>query len=236
MGRVIADICGKDAELHVVAGFDIVLPQTITFPVYSKFEDFTGTADALIDFSSPGSIDDGLLAFCVKRKIPAVLCTTGYSEAQTALIGEAAKLIPIFKSANMSIGINLLADIVREAAGKLGIDFDAEIVESHHRQKVDAPSGTALLLADAVKSGRSDKLENVYERQSRREPRGSGEIGISAVRGGTIPGEHTVIFAGRDEVIEFKHTVYSREVFAAGAVRAAKFIADIKEPGFYSKF
>jgi 4-hydroxy-tetrahydrodipicolinate reductase len=130
----------------------------------------------------------------------------------------------------------LLAEIVREAAAKLGADFDVEIVEAHHRKKLDAPSGTALMLADAVKQGRSDaELQNVYERQSRREPRAADELGISAVRGGTIPGEHTVIFAGRDEVLEFKHTVYSREVFASGAVKAAKFLAAVKEPGLYSK-
>ncbi|MDR2606108.1 MAG: 4-hydroxy-tetrahydrodipicolinate reductase [Oscillospiraceae bacterium] len=235
MGRVIADIAAEDSELHVVAGIDRIPGTEITFPVYASLQDFTGVGDVIIDFSSPDALD-GILAYCVGTKTPAVLCTTGYTEEHIQRIQEVSRFVPIFKSANMSIGVNLLAEIVREAAAKLGADFDVEIVESHHRKKLDAPSGTALMLADAVKQGRSDtELQNIYERQSRREPRASNELGISAVRAGTIPGEHTVIFAGRDEVLEFKHTVYSREVFASGAVKAAKFLAAVKEPGLYSK-
>jgi len=233
MGRAVADIVAGDPDIHVVAGIDRVPGADITFPVYSSLQDFTGVGDVIIDFSSPDAIDS-ILSYCSSKKTPVVLCTTGYANEHIEKIKEITKYVPVFKSANMSIGINLLADLISEAAAKLGADYDVEIVESHHRKKVDAPSGTALLLADAVRFGRSD-LENIYERQSRRQPRESNELGISAIRGGTIPGEHTVIFAGRDEVIEFKHTVYSREVFASGAVRAAKFLTTVNEPGLYSK-
>jgi 4-hydroxy-tetrahydrodipicolinate reductase len=234
MGRVIAEICANDPEAHVVAGFDIVLPNAFTFPIYSDFADFTGTADALIDFSSPDAIDRGLLKLCVSGKIPIVLCTTGHSAAQLAEIEAAAKSVPVYKSAKMSVGINMLTDLIREAAARLGSAYDVEIVESHHRRKLDAPSGTALMLADSVKAGLDGSYTLTFDRSGRREPRRDDEIGISAVRGGTIPGEHSVIFAGRDEVIEFRHTIYSREAFGEGAVRAAKFIAGVKTPGLYS--
>lgn len=189
-------------------------------------------ADALIDFSHPAALT-GLLDFCVGRKLPAVLATTGYSEEQLAQIGQAAKSIPIFRSANMSLGVNVLMDLVRRAAALLGEDFDVEIQERHHRRKLDAPSGTALMLAHAAASALPYEPEHVYDRHSVRKPRDRREIGISSLRGGTIVGDHTVVFAGRDEVVEISHHAASREVFAVGAVKAAKFLAGVDAPGLY---
>lgn len=173
------------------------------------------------------------MRFCLQKKIPCVLCTTGYSQQQLEQIEAAAKEIPVFRSGNMSLGVNLLTALVKKAAAVLGEGFDVEIVERHHRMKVDAPSGTALMLADAAASALPHESEYVYERQSVRQKRGLNEIGISSIRGGTIVGEHEVIFAGNDEVIELKHTAYSRNVFANGAVSAAVYMAGIKTPGMY---
>ena len=233
MGRTVAGIIAGEPQVTVVAGFDIFGGVPGDFPVYADPMDFTGEADAVIDFSNPAALDS-LLAYCTARKLPAVLCTTGYSPEQLAEIDKAAWVIPVFRSGNMSLGINLLADLVRRACAVLGDGFDVEIAERHHKRKVDAPSGTALILADAAKSALPYDASYVYERQSRREPRGACEIGISAVRGGTIVGEHEVIFAGLDEIIEIKHTAYSRDVFAAGAVKAAKYVATVNAPGLYS--
>ena len=193
---------------------------------------FTGEADAVIDFSSPAALD-GLLAFALERKVPLVLATTGYSDEQLAQIDEASKRIPIFRSANMSLGINVLLELVKKAAAVLGDSYDIEIVEKHHNRKVDAPSGTALMIADAAASALNFKPEYVYERHSVRQSRDKKEIGISAVRGGTIVGIHEIMFAGRDEIIEIKHTAMSREIFANGAVKAAKFLAGMSKPGMY---
>jgi 4-hydroxy-tetrahydrodipicolinate reductase len=237
MGRVVAGIAAGDEDVSVAAGISRSVVTDLPFKTYTSYSGFDGTADVLIDFSSPAAVDIGMLDMCAAKKIPAVLCTTGYSDAQTTKIKAAAEKLPIFKTANLSIGINLLTELVTQAAAKLGLDFDVEIAEAHHRRKVDAPSGTALMLADAARKGLApNRMGYVFDRSNRREARSNSEIGISSVRGGTIPGEHTVIFAGRDEVIEFKHTVYSREVFAAGAIRAAKFLAGINEPGIYDKF
>ena len=233
MGRVVAAIAGGDPELSVVAGFDITTAASDDFPVYRDPVEFGGTADAVIDFSNAAALE-GLLAYCLKSKTPLVLCTTGHSEGQLDTISEAAKQIPIFKSGNMSLGVNLLVNLVRRACEVLGESFDVEIIERHHRRKVDAPSGTALLLADAAASALPYSSVNVFERQSRRIPREKREIGISAVRGGTIVGEHEVIFAGLDEVIELKHSAASRDVFAAGAIRAVKFIVEVSKPGMYN--
>ena len=232
MGRVVATIAGGDPDITVLAGFDINTAATDSFPVYLDPVEFTGTADVVIDFSNPSALD-GLLIYCQKHHTPLVICTTGYSDEQLEAIQAASKEIPVFRSSNMSLGINLLIDLVRRACAVLGESFDVEIIERHHRRKVDAPSGTALLLADAAASVLPYTSVNVFERQSRKEPRGKQEIGISAVRGGTIVGEHEVIFAGLDEVIELKHTASSRDVFAAGAVRAARFIVSVTEPGMY---
>ena len=232
MGRVVADICAEDPDVEVAAGFDLLGPGDRPFPVFSSPAQFTGQADALIDFSSPAALD-GLLDFGKDKKVPLVLATTGYSEEQIAQISDAAQVIPIFRSANFSLGINVLLDLVKKAAAVLGGGYDVEIVERHHNRKVDAPSGTALMIADAAAQSLPYQAHYVYDRQSVRQKRDPHEIGISAVRGGNIVGDHEIIFAGRDEVIEIRHSAMSREVFASGAVRAAKFLAKVQEPGLY---
>lgn len=232
MGQVVEAICKADSQVEVVAGFDVNQANR-DYPVYVSPANFTGEADALIDFSSPKALD-GLLAFAVERKVPMVLATTGYSQEQIAKIEEAAQSVPIFRSANMSLGINVVLDLVRRAAAILGESCDIEIVERHHNRKVDAPSGTALMLADAAKEGLSYDVDYTYGRHDRREARPKNEIGISAVRGGTIVGVHEVIFAGRDEVIEIRHEAQSREIFASGAVKAAKFLTTVRQPGLYN--
>lgn len=231
MGRVVESICEADPDVSVVAGFDVSL-ESRAFPVFVSPANFTGEADAVIDFSSPAALD-GLLAFALERKVPLVLATTGYSDEQLAQIDETSKRIPIFRSANMSLGINVLLELVKKAAAVLGDSYDIEIVEKHHNRKVDAPSGTALMIADAAASALNFKPEYVYERHSVRQSRDKKEIGISAVRGGTIVGIHEIMFAGRDEIIEIKHTAMSREIFANGAVKAAKFLAGVSKPGMY---
>lgn len=232
MGRVVADICGSDPDVEIAAGIDLLAQPMDGFSVYSTPAACGVEADAVIDFSHPAALS-GLLDFCVGRELPIVLATTGYSDEQLAQIDEAAKSIPVFRSANMSLGINVLVDLIKRASSLLGEDFDVEIVERHHRRKLDAPSGTALMLADAAASALLCEAEYVYDRHSVRKPRDKREVGISAVRGGTIVGDHTVIFAGRDEVIELSHHAASREVFAAGAVKAAKFLASVDTPGLY---
>ena len=233
MGRVVESICAADPDLEIVAGFDLLGSGDREFPVYSSPAEFSGTADVVIDFSSPAALS-ALLDFGKSHGIPLVLCTTGYSPEQLAAIDGAAKSLPIFRSANMSLGVNVLLDLVRRACAVLGEDYDVEIVERHHNRKVDAPSGTALMIADAAASALPYQPEYVYERQSVRKPRDKHEIGISAVRGGGIVGDHEVIFAGRDEVIEIRHSAMSREVFASGAVKAARFLAGVNAPGLYS--
>lgn len=232
MGRVVEDICNADPDIQVAAGFDILGSGDRDFPVFSSPAQYSGPADAAVDFSHPAALEN-LLAWALERNVPLVLATTGYSEEQLAKITAAAEHIPVFRSANMSLGINVLLDLVKRAAAILGDSYDVEIVERHHRRKVDAPSGTALMLADAAAEALPYESVYTYERQSVRRPRQSHEIGISSVRGGTIVGDHEVIFAGRDEVIELRHSAQSREVFANGAVQAAKFLAG-KVPGLYS--
>ena len=232
MGRVVESICSADPEIQIAAGFDLLGSGEREFPVFSSPAQFSAGADAAIDFSHPSALDS-LLSWALERRVALVLATTGYTPEQLAQIDDAARSIPIFRSANMSLGINVLMDLVRRTAAILGESYDVEIVERHQRRKVDAPSGTALMLAQAAAEGLPYAPEYVYERQSVRRPRGDHEIGISSVRGGTIVGEHEVVFAGRDEVIELHHSAQSREVFANGAVRAAKFLAG-KAPGLYS--
>jgi len=232
MGRVVASLCQGDPQVEIAAGFDVLGSTDRDFPVFSSPAQFQGEADAVIDFSSPAALD-GLLEFSMARKIPLVLATTGYTPEQVAQIGAAALKTPIFRSANMSLGINVLLELVKKAAAVLGDSCDIEIVERHHRRKVDAPSGTALMIADAAAQACGPETEYVYERHSSRQPRDKKEIGISAVRGGTIVGEHEIIFAGHDELIEIKHTALSREIFAQGALEAAKFMANVSAPGLY---
>lgn len=231
MGQVVESICNADAEITVVAGFDVNQANR-AYPVYVSPMNFSGEADAVIDFSSPKALT-GLLTFCKERKVPVVLATTGFTAEQLAEIDEAAKEVPIFRSANMSLGINVLLELVKKAASVLGDTCDIEIVEQHHKRKVDAPSGTALMIADAAASALNYDAEYNYGRHERREARPKNEIGISSVRGGTIVGVHEIIFAGRDEIIEIKHTAMSREIFASGAVKAAKFLTG-KPAGMYN--
>lgn len=231
MGQVVESICVADPDITIVAGFD-VNPVERDYPVFHSPADFTGEADAVIDFSNPAALDN-LLAFCTEKKIPLVLATTGFSDAQLEQIKEASHQVAIFRSANMSLGINVLLELVKKAATVLGDSYDIEIVEKHHNRKVDAPSGTALMIADAAASGLNFQPEYVYERHSVRQSRDKKEIGISAVRGGTIVGIHEIMFAGRDEIIEIKHTAMSREIFANGAVKAAKYLAAGRTPGMY---
>ncbi len=232
MGRVIQDIVSGKENMRIVAGFDINTKKCADFPVFSDPFEFKGGCDVIIDFSNASSTEH-LLEYCEKNRIPVIICTTGHSESQLDKIREASQKIPVFRSGNMSVGINLMMDLLKRSASVLQEGFDVEVIEKHHNQKLDAPSGTALMLADAVSSALPHKPEYVYDRHERREKRPVNEIGISTIRGGTIVGEHSVLFCGRDEIIEIKHTALSREVFAVGAVDAAEFMAGGLKPGIY---
>lgn len=225
MGQVISGIVEKDPDVEIVAGIDIADQGKNSYPVFTDIDACQVEADAIIDFSSAKATDK-LLEYSAARQIPVVLCSTGLSEEQLAKVEETSKKVAVLKSANMSLGINTLLKLVQDAAKVLATaGFDMEIVEKHHRLKVDAPSGTALALADSINEAMDNKYHYVYDRSQKREKRDDKEIGISAVRGGTIVGEHEIIFAGQDEVIEFKHTAYSKAIFGKGAVEAAKFLA-----------
>lgn len=233
MGQVVTQMVANTPGIETVAGFDLNPVKLNDYPVYADPMEFPGEADCVIDFSHPNALT-GLLDFCKAKGCGIVLATTGYSKEQLSQIEEASKQVRIFKSANMSLGINVLLALVKQATKVLGATSDIEIVEKHHNRKLDAPSGTALMIADAAAEVLEETPEYVYERHSQRKKREKNEIGISAVRGGTIVGEHEVIFAGTDEVLEIKHTAYSREIFATGAVKAAGFIAGKTEPGMYN--
>lgn len=225
MGQVISGIVEKDPDAEIVAGIDIADQGKNSYPVFTDIDTCQVEADAIIDFSSAKATDK-LLEYSAARQIPVVLCSTGLSEEQLAKVEETSKKVAVLKSANMSLGINTLLKLVQDAAKVLATaGFDMEIVEKHHRLKVDAPSGTALALADSINEAMDNKYHYVYDRSQKREKRDDKEIGISAVRGGTIVGEHEIIFAGQDEVIEFKHAAYSKAIFGKGAVEAAKFLA-----------
>lgn len=231
MGRVISRLVEEDEETEIVCGVDINTDTDNSYPVVTSIEEFEGKADVVIDFSHPSSLS-GVLGYCKKTNTPVVLATTGFSAEQKEEFIAAAKEIPVFFSANMSLGINLLISLAKQAAKLLEGNFDIEIVERHHNRKIDAPSGTALAIADAIDETLSYPAEYVYDRHGVRRKRKSTEIGISAVRGGTIVGDHEVIFAGTDEVIELSHHAASKEVFAVGAIKAAKFMKD-KPAGMY---
>ena len=225
MGQVISGIVEKDPDAEIVAGIDIADQGKNSYPVFTDIDTCQVEADAIIDFSSAKATDK-LLEYSAARQIPVVLCSTGLSEEQLAKVEETSKKVAVLKSANMSLGINTLLKLVQDAAKVLATaGFDMEIVEKHHRLKVDAPSGPALALADSMNEAMDNQYHYVYDRSQKREKRDDKEIGISAVRGGTIVGEHEIIFAGQDEVIEFKHTAYSKAIFGKGAVEAAKFLA-----------
>ncbi|MBQ9802713.1 MAG: 4-hydroxy-tetrahydrodipicolinate reductase [Clostridia bacterium] len=218
---------------RIVAGVDLNPTAAGSYPIYTSPEEFEGKADVIVDFSHHSALS-GLIAYAKRTATPLVVCTTGHTEEELAEMREAGRDVPVFFSRNMSLGINLLMALCRKAAATLGADFDVEIIEKHHNKKLDAPSGTALMLADCIKEAdESAAHPYVFERQSVRRQRERGEIGISAVRGGTIVGEHDVLFCGKDEVITLSHSAASREVFATGALRAAHFMAG-KEPGFYN--
>lgn len=222
MGRVVASIIENRTDCEIVAGIDIH-PMDAAFPVFATASQCPA-ADVIIDFSHPSCVVP-LLDHAKANNIPAVICTTGLGEEELAAVHAAAEEIPVFFSANMSLGVNLMAELCKKAAALLGSDFDVEIIEKHHNQKIDAPSGTALMLADAVASALPYTAHYEYDRHSRRQKREKNEIGIHAVRGGTIVGEHEVIFAGRDEVLTISHSAASKEIFAVGAVNAAVFLA-----------
>ena len=224
MGQVISGLVEKDPDAEIVAGIDVADQGKNSYPVYTNMEECQVEADAIIDFSSAKATDK-LLEYSAARQIPVVLCSTGLSQEQLAKVEETSRKVAVLKSANMSLGINLLMKLVKEAAQTLAAaGFDMEIVEKHHNQKLDAPSGTALALADSINEAMGNPYEYVYDRSQRRQKRDKKELGISAVRGGTIVGDHDVIFAGKDEVITFSHTAYSKAVFGKGAVAAAKFL------------
>ena len=224
MGQVITGIVAADKDAEIVAGIDIVDNRQNPYPVFTNIDDCNVEADVIIDFASSKAIDK-LLDYVETRKIPVVLCTTGLSEEQLARVEEVSKKVAVLKSANMSLGINTLFKVLKSVSPLLAeAGFDIEIVEKHHHFKVDAPSGTALALGDAINESLPEKYEYKFDRSQDRIPRPKNEIGFSSVRGGTIVGEHDVIFAGEDEVITFSHTAYSKSVFAKGAVEAAKFL------------
>ena len=232
MGHTITGLAKDMKEIEIVAGVDLKEEDSLGYPVFSSLEACNVEADVIVDFASAKAVDH-LLDYCGEKKMPLVLCTTGLSEEQLRKVKETSEKTAILRSANMSLGINTLLKLLQDAAKVLaGAGFDMEIVEKHHNQKVDAPSGTALALADSINEAMDGQYHYVYDRSQVRKKRDVKEIGISAVRAGTIVGEHEVIFAGTDEVIEFKHTAYSRSVFAKGAVEAAKFLAEQKR-GMY---
>lgn len=233
MGQVLTRLFAEDELTTVVAGIDPFSENHNNYPVFKSIKECNVEADVLVDFSNAKAVD-GLLEYCTKKRLPVVLCTTGLSEAQLESVEEASKEVAILRSANMSLGINLLMDLVKKATAVLAEEgFDIEVVEKHHRHKLDAPSGTAIALADAA----NEVLGNAYQynlgRFDERKERLEKEIGFASVRGGTITGEHDVIFAGMDEVITLSHTAYSRDIFGKGALAAAKFLAG-KGAGMYS--
>ncbi len=233
MGHVISDLIADMKDVQVAAGVDPYGDSQTAFPVFRSLDDCDVETDVIIDFSSAAAVDS-VIDYAASHKVPLVECTTGLSEDQIAHLEKASQSVAILRSANMSLGINTLMKLLQTAARILGdAGFDIDIVEKHHRRKLDAPSGTALALADAINEATDQRYNYVYDRSQRREQRPSNEIGISAVRGGTIVGVHDVIFAGTDEVVEISHTAYSRAVFGKGAIEAARFLAG-KPAGLYN--
>ena len=233
MGAAVQNFASQREDCSIVAGVDVAGQSQGGFPVYASLQDVQEEAQVVVDFSHPSALSS-ILEYC--RSHPgtaAVLCTTGYSAQQTQEIQEAAKELPLFYSRNMSLGVNLLIELAKKAEAVLGDTFDVEIVEMHHNQKIDAPSGTALMLANSISDALTEKPHYEFDRHSKRQKRNKNEIGIHAIRGGTIVGEHEIIFAGLDEIIKISHSARSKELFAVGAVNAALYLKG-KEPGFYS--
>ncbi len=233
MGQVITGICKEDDAVCIVAGIDVIDNKDNGYPVFTDIDACDVEADVIVDFAAAVAVDK-LLKYAESKNIPVVLCTTGLSPEQLSKVSQVSEKVAILKSANMSLGINTIMKLLKDAIGVFGpAGYDVEIVEKHHNLKVDAPSGTALALADSINEASNNQYEYIYDRSQTRNKRDKRELGISAVRGGTIVGEHEVIFAGIDEVIEIKHTAYSKSVFAKGAVEAAKFLAG-KPAGMYN--
>ncbi len=230
MGASIINAASARSDVKIVGGVDLVAPQNADFAYAKNFSELDCQADVIIDFSNPAVLDS-MLAYAVEKKLPVVICTTGYSEEQKQKIKDVSAQIPVFYSGNMSLGINLIIELAKKAASVFGDSFDVEIIEQHHNQKLDAPSGTALMIADAVSQVRENS-EYVYDRHAYRKKREKKEIGIHSVRGGNIVGEHEVIFAGQDEVLTISHSARSKTVFAVGALNAAIFLKG-KAPGMY---
>ncbi len=232
MGAAVTKAVAERDDIQISAGVDIFESVTLPYPVFSSFEEVSCDADVIIDFSNPSALSS-ILSYSEKHGIPAVLCATGYTSEQNKLIEKASEKTAMFRSGNMSLGINLLSELANAAAKILGTSFDVEIVEAHHNLKLDAPSGTALMLEKAVENGLDYTPELVFDRHDRSQKRDKHEIGMHSVRGGTIVGEHEIIFAGNDEIIKLSHTALSKNVFAAGAVNAAVYMKN-KPAGLYN--
>lgn len=233
MGKVISQtVAEKFDDVKIVAGIDIVETQNFDYPVFSDPEKINVQADVIIDFSYYGAVDK-IVDYAVEKKLPIVVATTGLMQEHIDHINKAAEIIPVFRSANMSLGVNLISELAKKAAEILGYNFDIEIVEAHHNQKIDSPSGTALMLADAINDTRDNSMKYEFDRHSKRTKRTQNEIGIHSVRGGTIVGEHEIIFAGNDEIIKISHSAASKQIFATGSINAAIFLVGQK-PGLYS--
>lgn len=230
MGRVLARCINEESDLELLCGVSPQNTEDLNFKTYSTMNEINEKSDVVIDFSHHSTLDD-VLSYTIKTKTPLVIATTGYNDEELGKIHEASKIIPIFHSYNMSLGVNVLLRLVKEAANVLS-NFDIEVIEKHHNKKVDAPSGTAVMIANAIKEV-LPSLENNYGRYGRESKRKENEIGIHAIRGGTIVGEHDVIFAGHDEIVEIKHTAQSKDIFAKGSIAAAKFIV-AQEAGYYN--
>lgn len=231
MGTAVTNAIKERDDIHITAGVDVFECDTLPYPVFPAFDEVSCEADVIIDFSNPSALAS-ILDYSVKNNIPAVLCATGYTAEQNQMIENASKSVAVFRSGNMSLGINLLSELAKAAAKILGGSFDVEIVEAHHNLKLDAPSGTAIMLEKAVEDGLDYKPDLVYDRHDRSQRRDKHEIGMHSIRGGTIVGEHEIIFAGNDEIIKLSHTALSKNVFAAGAVNAAVYMKG-KQSGLY---
>lgn len=232
MGNAVINAVNKRTDCQISCGVDAFGKNTHDFVTYKSFSEINEKFDVIIDFSNPACLDD-MLSYALTNKVPAIICTTGFSVEQISKINEASKIIPVFYSGNMSLGVNLLIELAKKATKVLGNDFDIEVVEKHHNLKVDAPSGTALMIADGISEELEKEPQYVYDRHNYRKKRASNEIGIHSIRGGTIVGEHDVIFAGHDEVITISHQAQSKELFAIGAINASVFIVN-KEAGMYN--
>lgn len=231
MGQNLREVIGNDSDLEIVAGFDKNPEQDASFPIYSDLSKLENIADVIIDFSHFSAFES-IFDYALRTKTPIVIATTGLSDEQLATIKDGSRELPVFKTANMSLGINVLANALKSIAPILEDGFDIEIIERHHHKKADAPSGTALLWADAINGSLVEPKTYTYGRHGRDCLRKENEMGIHAIRGGTIPGDHLAVFAGNDEVLEIRHTALSKKVFAGGAVKAAKFIIN-QTPGLY---